>query len=544
MSESKGLPRSWKIALGTLMSAIVVFICISPELNDVAPKKDIAPWLNAFLRVLMIGATLVAFALFGRNKKMALHWKIIFGLVIGVIFAYVSSEMGWSAFTLDWIKPWGTIFINILKMIAVPMVLFSIIMGVVSLGDGSKLGRMGLKTLGMYLATTLFAVMLGLIIVNVMDPGGKMDLDQRVENRVRYEYWALSTDGVEILDSKNYRDSVPFQEIAERVRSTMSNPAALDSKLQDKIAKLGAQKSKGPLQFVVDIVPSNIFKSLTDNGGMLQIIFFAILFGVTMLFIPKDKAQPVINVVSGLNEIFIKMIGIIMQAAPFLVFALLAGTVSDMAGDNPAAVNEIFLGLGWYSITVIIGLGLMIFLVYPLITQWLAKIPYRRFFKAIGGAQTMAFSTSSSVATLPVTVKCVEENLGVSKETSSFVLPIGATVNMDGTSLYQAVAVLFMAQMHIIDLDIMQQLTIVFTATLASIGAAAVPSAGLILMMVVLESVGLNPFWIAIIFPVDRILDMCRTVVNVTGDATVSSVIAKSEGQLNLPEEKLNVPVE
>ncbi len=233
-------------------------------------------------------------------------------------------------------------------------------------------------------------------------------------------------------------------------------------------------------------------------------------------------------------EVFLKMVDLVMQAAPFFVFALLAGVVSKMAGDDISKVYEIFKGLSWYSLTVFLGLMLMIFLIYPLLVKiFVKKIPYKGFFKAMAPAQTLAFSTSSSAATLPVTMECVEENLGVDKKITSFVLPIGATVNMDGTCLYQAVAVVFLAQLHMIDLTLGQQLTIVLTATLASIGSAAVPSAGLVMLIIVLESVGLNPAWIAIIFPVDRILDMFRTVVNVTGDATVCTIIAKGEDMLN-----------
>ena len=267
---------------------------------------------------------------------------------------------------------------------------------------------------------------------------------------------------------------------------------------------------------------------------MLQIIFFAIFFGVCLLFIPNDKSQPVITLVDSINEVFLKMVDLVMQAAPFFVFALLAGVVSKMAGDDIGKVVEIFKGLSWYSLTVLIGLLLMIFVTYPTILKaFVKKIPYAGFFKGMSPAQTLAFSTSSSAATLPVTMECVEQNLGVDKKISSFVLPIGATVNMDGTSLYQAVAVIFLAQLHMIDLTIGQQLTVVLTTTLASIGSAAVPSAGLVMLIIVLDSVGLNPAWIAIIFPVDRILDMFRTVVNVTGDATVCTIIADGENMLD-----------
>lgn len=272
---------------------------------------------------------------------------------------------------------------------------------------------------------------------------------------------------------------------------------------------------------------------------MLQIIFFALFFGVCLLLIPNDKSKPVLQFVDGALEVFLKMVDLVMRAAPFFVFALLAGVISKMAGDDLGKVVEIFKGLSWYSLTVFIGLIFMIFIVYPGIVKiWTRKVSFRGFYKAMSPAQTLAFSTSSSAATLPVTMECVEDNLGVDKKITSFVLPIGATVNMDGTCLYQAVAVVFLAQMHMIDLTIAQQLTIVITATLASIGSAAVPSAGLVMLIIVLDSVGLNPAWIAIIFPVDRILDMFRTVTNVTGDAAVSSIIANGEGMLNYPPEK------
>ena len=265
---------------------------------------------------------------------------------------------------------------------------------------------------------------------------------------------------------------------------------------------------------------------------MLQVIFFAIFFGITIILIPKDKAAPVIAFVEGINSIFLKMVELVMKVAPFFVFALLAGVIAKMA-DTPGEVFEIFLGLGSYAITLLGGLFFVAFILYPLILKlFVPKVSYKEFFKNMSPAQFLAFSTSSSAATLPVTMECVEDNMGVPRSISSFVLPIGATINMDGTSLHQAVAVIFMAQLHMVDLTFAQQLTIVLTASLASIGAAAVPSAGLIMMIIVLQSVGLNPAWVAIIFPIDRPLDMCRTVVNVTGDATVSTLIAKSEGEL------------
>jgi Na+/H+-dicarboxylate symporter len=465
-------------------------------------------------------------------SKLALHWQIIIGLAAGIIWALLSSTLGWSEFTLNWIDPFGTIFINLLKLIAVPLVLFSIISGVSGLTDTASLGRMGFKTLGAYLVTTVFAITIGLTLVNALKPGNLVNEDQRRSNRVRYELWVAETKGVEKLDNLNMLSQLTDEERNELRAEDQA--LAENSVVKSKMESAKKTKDSGPLQFVVDMVPSNIFFSLNDNGLMLQIIFFAIFFGVTLLYVPKEHSAPVIAFINGTNEVFLKMVDIVMKGAPFFVFALLAGTLSEMAGDDLGSVIEIFKGLGWYSLTVVLGLALMIFVVYPFIMVVVVKRKsYREFFNAIGSAQMLAFSTSSSAATLPVTMECVQDNLGVSEKITSFVLPIGATVNMDGTSLYQAVAVIFLAQFHMVDLDFVQQMTIILTATLASIGSAAVPSAGLVMLIIVLESVGLNPAWIAIVFPVDRILDMCRTVVNVTGDATVATIIAGTEDELS-----------
>ncbi|MCB0754730.1 MAG: dicarboxylate/amino acid:cation symporter [Flavobacteriales bacterium] len=465
-------------------------------------------------------------------KNLALHWKIIIGLVLGVIFAFISSALGWSEFTINWIDPFGTIFINLLKLIAVPLVLFSIIKGISGLHDTAKLGRLASKTLLFYLVTTVIAVSVGLLLVNSIKPGKLVDDAQRLDNRLAYEIWAQDNE-INVKDGQHYLKDERYVDRVAVVQELMASEVP-DASLEAKMQSAKKTKDAGPLQFIVDMVPSNIFLSLNNNGLMLQVIFFAIFFGVTLISIPRDIAAPVINFVDGMNEVFLKMVDFVMQAAPFFVFALLAGVISKMAGDDPNAVIEIFKGLGWYSLTVVLGLAFMIFIFYPMLAQLLVKgMNYKRFFRAISPAQFLAFSTSSSAATLPVTMDCVQDNLGVSKETTSFVLPIGATVNMDGTSMYQAIAVVFLAQFHLVDLDMTQQLTIVLTATLASIGSAAVPSAGLIMLIIVLESVGLNPAWVAIIFPVDRILDMCRTTVNVTGDCTVATVVANSEGQLN-----------
>lgn len=468
--------------------------------------------------------------------KLALHWKIIIGLLLGVIWAILSSYLGWSKFTIDWIAPFGTIFINLLKLIAVPLVLFSIISGVAGLGDPSSLGRMGVKTLGFYFGTTLLAVSLGLLLVNLVGPGKLVDEQTRIDNRISYELWAKA-ENKEVKDGVHYLEQPEYLARAQKMTSLTKEELAegtSSKKVKEKMDAASKTKEAGPLQPLIDIVPQNIFGSLATNSDMLKVIFFAIFFGVSLLLIPTSKSEPVKQFVDGTMEIFLKMVDLVMQAAPFFVFALLAGVVSEMAGDDVSKVLEIFKGLSWYSLTVFIGLMLMIFAIYPLILKIFVRIiSYTSFFKGMSPAQTLAFSTSSSAATLPVTMECVEDNLGVDKKITSFVLPIGATVNMDGTSLYQAVAVVFLAQLHMIDLTMGQQLTIVLMATLASIGSAAVPSAGLVMLIIVLQAVDLNPAWIGIILPVDRILDMCRTVVNVTGDATVSSVIAKGEGLLH-----------
>jgi Na+/H+-dicarboxylate symporter len=357
---------------------------------------------------------------------------------------------------------------------------------------------MGFKTLLAYLCTTIMSITVGLVLVNLVNPGSFIDQIQR---------------------EKNHKSYIIFK----------SEGLVEDVFLADKMQTVQDHKKSGPLQFIVDIIPSNIFHSLSNNKLMLQIIFFAIFFGTTLVMIPKRHSQVLSPIVDVFNLVFLKMVDIIMSAAPFFVFCLLAGVMAKIAGDSPSGVIEIFKGLGVYSVVVILGLMIMIFIIYPAFVFLFRGTRYFSFFSAILPAQMLAFSTSSSAATLPVTMDCVEKRLGVSGRISNFVLPIGATVNMDGTSLYQAVAVVFLAQMHMIELSVSQQILIVFTATMASIGSAAVPSAGLVMLIIVLDAVGLNPAWISIIFPVDRILDMCRTVVNVTGDATVSSIVASMD---------------
>ena len=419
-------------------------------------------------------------------RKLALHWKIIIGMVLGVLYGLLASKMGWVDFTNDWIKPWGKIFINLLKLIAVPLVFASLIKGVSSLSDISKLSRIGGKTIGIYLFTTIVAVTFGLLLVNIIQPGTSFSEEKRMELKEQY------------------------------ASSTAS-----------KIASAKDVKEDGPLQFIIDIVPSNFIQATGNNKNMLQVIFFAILFGIAMVMLPKEKTSVVKGFFDGVNDIILQIVDLIMLTAPYGVFALLGGLVVDFGGSA-----ELFQALGIYSLSVVIGLLLMIMVVYPLILKSFTKLKYFDFFKGIAPAQMLAFSTSSSAATLPVTMERCEDHLGVSEEVSSFVLPLGATINMDGTSLYQAVAAVFIAQAFGYDLDLSQQLTIVLTSTLASIGAAAVPGAGMVMLVIVLSSIGIDPEGIALIFAVDRLLDMLRTVVNVTGDATVATVVAATEGQL------------
>ena len=413
-------------------------------------------------------------------------------MVLGVLYGLLASKMGWVDFTNDWIKPWGKIFINLLKLIAVPLVFASLIKGVSSLSDISKLSRIGGKTIGIYLFTTVVAVTFGLLLVNIIQPGTSFSEEKRIELKEQYA----------------------------------SNAAS-------KIASAKDVKEDGPLQFIVDMVPSNFIQATGNNKNMLQVIFFAILFGIAMVMLPKEKTSVVKGFFDGVNDIILQIVDLIMLTAPYGVFALLGGLVVDFGGSA-----ELFQALGIYSLSVVIGLLLMIMVVYPLILKSFTKLKYFDFFKGIAPAQMLAFSTSSSAATLPVTMERCEDHLGVSEEVSSFVLPLGATINMDGTSLYQAVAAVFIAQAFGYDLDLSQQLTIVLTSTLASIGAAAVPGAGMVMLVIVLSSIGIDPEGIALIFAVDRLLDMLRTVVNVTGDATVATVVAVTEGQLKVVTDK------
>lgn len=425
-------------------------------------------------------------------KKIPLHTQIIAGLILGLVFGLVIIKFGIDPeFTINFIKPIGTVFINALKMIAVPLVFASLVIGVANLGDISKLSRIGGKTIFAYLITTVIAISIGLLLVNVIKPG----------------------------------DSLP-QETRESLM------ALYDDAVGTKAEKAAEVSSQGPLQPLIEIVPENIVKAAADNSSMLQVVFFAIIVGIALLQIPKEKAKNFINFFDAFNDVIIKIVEYIMLIAPYGVFALMASLIVEIAGENPDSAVELLLALLKYTLVVLGGLILIIVGIYSIILKSFTKIKFTDFIKALRPAMLLGFSTSSSSATLPVTMKLVEEELGVSEEVSSFVLPLGATINMNGTSLYQAVAAVFIAQALGMDLTLSQQLTIVLTATLAAIGSAGVPGAGLIMLIIVLEAIGVPGAGVALIIAPDRILDMFRTVVNITGDATVCVAVASTEGEL------------
>ena len=421
---------------------------------------------------------------------MALHSKIILGLLIGLAFGVSSVFIGLNDFISDWIMPFGTIFVKMLKLVAVPLILVSLISGISNLRDTSKLSRIGGKTFGIYVLTTISAIIIALFLANTLQPGEYFPDEKTAELKEKY----ASDANMKITSAENVKDS-------------------------------------GPLQMMIDVVPDNFFYSASNNGNMLQIIFFSILFGIGLVLSSPKKSAPVKKAFDGLNEIIIKIVEIIMEYAPIGVFALLAGLIVDLAGDDPNNLITTLKPLLYYAITVLIGLAFMIFIFYPIIIYSFTGISFFNFLKAIFPAQMLAFSTSSSAATLPLTMKRVEKNLNVSEEVTSFVCPLGATINMDGTSIHQAISAVFIAQAFGQDLTLTDQIVIVITATLSSIGAAAVPGAGLIMLVIVLGAIGIDPQGLALIIAIDRPLDMCRTMVNVTGDATVASLVASSEGE-------------
>ena len=421
---------------------------------------------------------------------MALHWKILIGMLSGVLFGVLMLNIdGGDLFVNNWIKPLGTIFVKLLKLIAIPLILASLIKGISDLKDISKFKTIGSKTIITYIVTTVVAISIGLVLVNVINPGSGIS-----------------------------------SETVERLTSTYSE----SSGVQSKLAEANNQIQSSPLQFLVDTVPDNAFKAMSNNSLMLQVIFFTIFLGISMLLIGEEKSKPLKSFFDSLNFVVLKMVDLIMKTAPYAVFALLASVITS--SNDP----DLLLALLKYSGVVCLGLFFMV-IVYCIAVYFITNSNPLIFLKKISPAQLLAFSTSSSAATLPLTMDRVENHIGVDREVSSFVLPVGATINMDGTSLYQAVAAVFIAQALEFDLTLADQLTIVLTALLASIGSAAVPGAGMVMLVIVLESIGFPSdklaIGLALIFAVDRPLDMCRTVVNVTGDAAVSMIVGRSVGK-------------
>ncbi len=418
-------------------------------------------------------------------KKLPLHIKIFIGLILGIAIGFLFKYFDIIQFVKDFIKPFGTIFINMLKMIAVPLIIVSMITGMADLKDVSKLSKLGFRTSILFLFTTVFSVSLGLVLVNIINPGSYINKDAR--NALLESYKDEATKRIEIATS------------------TQEN---------------------GPLQPLIDIVPENFFLALTQNTSMLQVIFFSILIGIGLISINEEKAKPVVDFFKSLNDVIMKIIEIIMQASPYGVFALMCTLIVEI--PDYSVLSSLII----YAITVVIGLLILTVVFYPALIYFFAHRNPIWFMKQMLPAQLLAFSTGSSAATLPVTMECTIDKIGVDEEVASFVLPLGATVNMDGTSLYQAVAAVFIAQAMGISLDLQTQLMIVVTATLASIGTAAVPSAGMVMLVIVLGQAGIPEAGLALIFAIDTPLNMARTIPNITGDATVATIVAKSVGKL------------
>lgn len=440
------------------------------------------------------------------KKKLALHWRILLGMVFGVVFSIILLSIPWGSelttitvggeerqiknaelFVRNWVKPFGNMFINSLQLIAVPLILGSLIKGVSDLKDISQLSTLGLRTISLFIGTSVIAVSVGLIVVNVIQPGKTIQTETR-----------------EIL-MESYGESA-----------------------SKSIQSASEHRELGPLHALESLIPNNIFEATTENGNMLQIIVFAIFFGIGLILIPKKQAEPVKAFFDGFTEVILKLIDLIMLAAPIGVFALMAGLVVE------APSQDLFVALFWYALSVVLGLTSMLF-IYGLLVYLFTKKKLSFFYRGISPAQLLGFSTSSSAATLPVTMERVEEHLGVKKDVVSFVIPMGATINMDGTTLYQAVAAVFIAQVFGMDLSLTTQLGIVLTATLASIGAAAVPGTGIVMLVIVLAQAGIPEAGLALIFAVDRPLDMLRTTVNITGDAAVAMIVGNSVGKLEDP---------
>ncbi|MCH7565014.1 MAG: dicarboxylate/amino acid:cation symporter [Gemmatimonadetes bacterium] len=420
---------------------------------------------------------------------MSLPTKILMGLVAGLVVGLIANLSGIEQLQtlIGGLQPFGTAWIRLITMIVIPLVVASLLVGTASLGDLRKVGRIGGKTLVYYMTTTAIAVTIGLVISQIIEPGSGIDPATRD---------ALSA------------------ELTGQAQGSM----------------LLAAEKPSTVETLLNMIPRNPVAAAA-NMDLLPLIVFTIIFGAAVATLQEDRKNAVLNFFNGVNDASMVVINWVMVLAPYAVFALISAIVATFGLD-------LLRSLITYALVVVLGLALHVAVTYSLAARFLAGLSPLAFFKSIMKAPLIAFSTSSSNATLPVTMETAEDEVGVSKQVSSFVLPLGATINMDGTALYQAVAVMFIAQIYAIPLGFGAQLTVVLTATLASVGAAGVPSAGIITLIIVLQSVGLGDqveVGIALILGVDRILDMLRTSVNVTGDITASAVIARSEGEVLAP---------
>lgn len=414
-----------------------------------------------------------------RLFSVPLYVQILIGMVAGIIIGLVALQFNGELFIKHWVQPWGQLFIRLLQLIAVPLVFISLIKGMTGLKDISKVSKIGGKTIGIYICTTVAAILLGLAMGLLIQPGKLVD---------RTEVAQLQ---------KSYYTTV--QEKKDAAQQT---------------------KDQGPLAFLNDIVPNNIVKSASDNSKMLQVIFFAIIFGIATLALPARKVQPVIDLFDSLNDIILKMVDYIILFAPWGVAALMAGLVTDFNGNA-----SIFSALAVYGLTVVVSLFMLLLVFYPLLIHLFTRMSPIKFIRSMYPVQLFAFTTSSSAATLPVTLKTVEDKLGISKDISSFVLPVGVTINMDGTSCYQTIAILFIAQVLGVELHFSQLLIIIAMTVLSSIGTPGIPGGSYVILTMVLTSVGIPAEGLALILGIDRPLDMLRTAVNVTGDAAVCTIL-------------------
>ena len=415
------------------------------------------------------------------SLKIPVYLQILIGMCAGIIMGLIAVHMNGHQVITNWVKPWGQLFIRLLQLVAIPLVFVSLVKGVIGLTDISRFSKMGVKTICLYMITTVIAILLGVTLVSVIKPGRFFDAGQLV--------------GLE-------------ESFSQTVSMVMEEQRG----------------QEGPLGFLNEMVPDNIVAALSDNRKMLQIIFFALMFGVAALSVGKEKIKPVLNLFDSLNAIILQMIHYVIRTAPYGVMALMAGLVVDTSGDV-----RLFGALAVYGITVVAGMLILILGFYPLLAKLFTHIPVKRFLKEMYPVQLLGFTTSSSAATLPVTMDVASNKLGINKETCSFVLPVGVTINMDGTSCFQAISVIFIAQVLGLDLTLSQILTIIFMTTVSSIGTPGVPGGSYVVMTMVLSSIGIPAQGLALILGIDRPLDMLRTSVNVTGDVVVAAMVEPKE---------------